>query len=265
MESVTLGGVELKTGLDIPSRFSMLLWGPAKCGKTTLASTAPGKKLWINFDPDGLASLLGRDDIVIADYSSEKPYVIIPKLLNEDPLNISTYLKANPDVLTIVGDSITFLDRMALTEACKKKSLNLEEPGQRGYSVKNNYVRQIVGNLMRVAQEQNRNIIFTAHEAAPDKDKDGNVIGMGLALSDSLSVAFSAMPSEVWNVNDVNGKKTIAVRPCRLRSPMGSRMFNSAASPEFIWKYDPITRKGEGIADWFKQWQERGAKIPLPS
>ena len=38
-------------------RVSMMLWGSAGCGKTTFANTAPGKRLYINFDPDGTSSL----------------------------------------------------------------------------------------------------------------------------------------------------------------------------------------------------------------
>lgn len=40
---IELGQFKIKQGGEAPTRLSMLLWGPAGCGKTTLAATAPGK------------------------------------------------------------------------------------------------------------------------------------------------------------------------------------------------------------------------------
>lgn len=40
---------------------NILIYGPTGSGKTTLASTAPGKKLFYMFDPSGLNSLKGLD------------------------------------------------------------------------------------------------------------------------------------------------------------------------------------------------------------
>lgn len=263
--TITLGGVEVKSTVDAPQNFSMLLWGQAKSGKTTLASTAPGKKLWINFDPDGTASLTGRDDIMVADYANEKHHVIIPKLLNEDPINLGVFLKDNPDIETVVIDSVTLLAALVQAQAVKAKNLAPEEPGMRGYGVKNNWLNIILRNLIRVVKEQGRNVILIAHESAPDRDDKGTVVAIGLALSESIAVGLSALPSEVWHVSDDGGKRRIAVRPCRQRSPMGTRMFIATGDPEFYWKYDATTRKGEGIADWFNKWREKGDKIPIPS
>ena len=47
---------------------SLLLWGASGTGKTTLACTAPGKKLLILFDPDGDASIAERDDVDVVTY-----------------------------------------------------------------------------------------------------------------------------------------------------------------------------------------------------
>ena len=48
-------------------RLTMLLWGKPACGKTVFAATAPGKKLWLLFDPNGTASIRKRDDILVVD------------------------------------------------------------------------------------------------------------------------------------------------------------------------------------------------------
>lgn len=263
-EPILMGGLEVKSGITVPKRFSMLLWGPAKGGKTTLASTAPGKKLWINFDPDGTASLYGRDDVMVADFSAEKPHVIMPKLLNEDPVSLADTLRKHPEIESVVLDSTTTLAALAQKYACFAKNLKQEEPGQRGYSVKNNFLMQVITNVLRICQECGRNIILIAHEGAPNMDDEGHIVSISIALGGSLVTNLSALPSEVWHVSDVDGKRRVAVRSCRQRSPMGTRMFDASGEPEFMWRYDPITRKGEGIAEWFKAWADRGGKIPLP-
>lgn len=262
-QALSLGGMALKSATDKSTRFSMLLWGKAKCGKTTLAATAPGVKLWINFDPDGTDSLKGYSDVIIADYSAERPDVIIPKLKDESCLGLGVLLKEHPEIETIVLDSTTILTDRIQQYACKQKNLMQEEPGQRGYAVKNAYTKMCIDNVLRIGMEYGRNVIIIAHEGPADKDKDGNVLGYGIAISDSLESNLTAKPSEVWHIEDTGNGRRIAVRPCRQRSPMGTRMFD-AIEPEFMWRYDPVSRKGEGLNDWFKRWQEKGSKIPLP-
>lgn len=262
---ISLGGVAVKSTVDVPQRFSLLLWGLAKSGKTTLASTAPGKILWINFDPDGLASLSGVENILIADFSAEKHYVIVPKLLkDENPLGLETVLKENPDIRSMVFDSATTFAYLCQQYAAKEKGLKEEEPGQRGYSVKNNYIKRTIRNLLRVAANANVNCIVTAHEAPPMVDDKGVIQQISLAMGGSLTSDLSMLPSEIWHVSNYEKNKRIAVMPCRQRQPMGTRMFDTRGEPEFIWKFDPVTRKGDGLDVWFKQWQEKGGKIPLP-
>ena len=80
--TITLGGIELSTPKTQPRRMSMVIWGPSGSGKTTLAATAPRKILWLNFDPDGTSSLMNQENILIADYSTEKSN-IVEKFKNE--------------------------------------------------------------------------------------------------------------------------------------------------------------------------------------
>ena len=100
---LTLGGKTLQTPQNAASRFSLMLWGSSGSGKTTLAATAPGKKLWINFDPDGTSSLTNRDDILVLDLSDE-PNNIVMKFREENPLKLSKMLEDNPDIETVVFD-----------------------------------------------------------------------------------------------------------------------------------------------------------------
>ena len=74
---MTLGGVTLTTPKTQARRMSAILWGPSGAGKTTLAGTAPGPILWVNFDPDGTSSLMDRPDIYVADFSMESPSCVM--------------------------------------------------------------------------------------------------------------------------------------------------------------------------------------------
>src|SRR5215217_8576112 len=67
-----LGSVPIESNMTRRETLVMLLWGRPACGKTVLASTAPGRKLWLLFDPAGTASLSRRDDVQVADFSGYK-------------------------------------------------------------------------------------------------------------------------------------------------------------------------------------------------
>ena len=84
-------------------------------------------------------------------------------------------------------------------------------------------------------------------------------------LSDGVANQVGLRFNEVWHVVDNGKDRVIALRPCRLRKPMKTRLFN-ADKPEFIWHYDPNTQVGEGIADWYHAWQASGGrKLALPA
>jgi hypothetical protein len=53
-------------------RTAGIIWGDAKTGKTTYAMSLPGRKLLINFDPDGYAAVMYRDDFDVLNSSSKE-------------------------------------------------------------------------------------------------------------------------------------------------------------------------------------------------
>jgi len=72
--------------------------------------------------------------------------------------------------------------------------------------------------------------------------------------------------SEIWNMTDTGRERRIAVRNCRARKPMKSRMFITSEESEFIWHYDADKQEGEGIAQWYERWSQNGGKkIDLPA
>ena len=263
---VTLGGKPLTSPGNSDYRIAMLLWGQAGCGKTTLAATAPGKKLWVLFDPDGDVSLRGRDDIQVLDLSSERHMSMVEKLKTDDPYGIEKFLKENEDVKTVVLDSATALASVATENAIfHVKSATLENPGMKGYGHRNAVVLRVITTLMRITKRLNRHFICISHEDTPEKNNEGIVTQISLALGGKMTSQVGLQISEIWWMSDTTKERRIAVRPIRQYRPMKSRMFDVSGSGDFVWQYDPMNWKGDGIETWYNKWKEgKGTKIPIP-
>ncbi|KKN03640.1 hypothetical protein LCGC14_1105680 [marine sediment metagenome] len=269
--TITLGGKELSTPQAKIKRFSCLIWGSSGGGKTTLAATAPGKKLWINFDPDGTDAIAYRDDIILNDFSTE-PNACVEKFKEDDPLRITQFLADHKEIETVVFDSLTTFGDRALTHGVVKaagtpkgKYATIEDPGYSGYGRKNTWTRLCVKNLLKATGRVDRNMIFIAHEDKPVTNTQGEILFISIMLGSSLNEQIPVDLSEIWNLSDTGRERRIAVRNCRLRKPLKSRMFITSGAPEFIWKYNADSDEGPGIADWIEEWkQNSGKKIPLP-
>src|SRR5215217_7688448 len=138
-----LGSVPIESNTLRRETLVMLLWGKPATGKTVLASTAPGKKLWLLFDPAGTASLSRRDDIVVADFSGYKAAQLENLkqggIIERDLLKLLT----SGDIGTVVVDSVTSFGQMALSYAIVSGKANkgafratIESPGMTGYGVR---------------------------------------------------------------------------------------------------------------------------------
>ncbi len=261
----TLGGVPITVPSAQDMRLAMLIWGDAGCGKTTLAATAPGTKLFLMFDPDGALSLAGRDDVQVLDLSDRNYVTVMAEFRKDDPFTLGRHLSANPVVDTVVVDSMTTLAYMALLEAVSRnKSSSIEQPGMHGYTWRNATVLRAATSIMQITKRLDRNVVFITHEASAERDAEGRPTSVTMALSEGVANQVGLRLNEVWWMRDHESKRSIAVRPCRMRRPMKSRLFD-AKVPEFDWHYDPDTHVGEGIADWFEAWQRNGGKrLPLP-
>ena len=268
---IKLGGIEIETPQQRRKRLSLLVWGKSGSGKTTLAATAPGRKLWINFDPDGVDVLTSRDDVELLDFAP-KPDMIVEQFKEDDPLRITRCLEQHPEIETVVFDSLTTLGNKALShgilkaqKTAKGKYATIEDPGFAGYGNKNTWTRLAIAKMLKATGTVKRNIIFIAHEDKPLLDKDGNVVSISIMLGSALNEQVPIDFGEVWNLSDTGRERRIAIRNCRFRSPVKSRIFLTNGDPEFEWTYDSIKDEGEGIADWYKEWIEGdGKKINLP-
>lgn len=260
-----LGGVPLRAASARGARLSMLLWGDAGCGKTTLAATAPGKKLFVQFDPDGSMSIANRSDVQVLDLSPVSYLQVIEKFRADDPYGLESFLKTHPDIETVVWDSVTSFAYRALQEAVSRnKNSSMEVPGQHGYVWANANVLRAAQGLISMTGRLNRNVIFITHERRPDANANGTVTGITMMIGKSPANQIGLRLNEVWWMSDTGKERKIAVRPTRDRSPMKTRMWQATAS-EFTWRYDANKQEGDGIATWFAAWQKQdGEKLPLP-
>jgi len=251
-------------------QFVGLIWGPAGDGKTTLASTAPGNKLFLMLDPNGEMSLAGREDCRhIYQLYSVNPITVCGELKKDDPYGLSKYVKDH-DIETVVLDSATMLSNIALYEAVQKNAtgrnaITLEQPSMAGYAYRNAVVQRVANNLLRLCARLHVNLIFTTHEGAPQYADNGQIESITMILSENLANQMGLRFNEVWHLRENGNSKTISVKPHTKMKPMKTRMF-LADRPQFTWHFDANTLIGEGISDWWIAWKQSGGnKIKLPS
>lgn len=262
------GGIQIRSLADAQQRLSMLLWGAAGCGKTTLAASAPGKKLLINFDPDGPMSLGVRDDVVVLDLSGQK-HTITEKFKSDDPFNLSKVLtdEAN-NISTVIVDSLTSYSQYAVEQGISiTKGATVERPSPGAYGARNALTLRLVAGMLRLTGRYNKNCIFISHEDAPTTDDSGNVLYITMMLGGKLPDQAALQISEVWFMQDVDQKRRILVRAGRNRKPMKSRMFDTRTKSEFISSYDPDngTDSKGSIAQLYQEWLDNGRnKIQVP-
>lgn len=262
---------------EIQSRFSLLLWGPPKVGKTTLAATAPGDKLWINCDEDGFDAVRTRKDCHLLDVSGFPNDVFFTQMENTNPLGLNGFLDKHPDIQTVVLDSATAIFERCLEQAVlmdkagssRNFSPSLAVPGLSAYGARTAHFGAILRAVLRVTKTKNRHLIVIAHEDTPKYNDDGTIRSIKIMLSEKAVNQTSTKFSEMWYLSDTSGRR-IATRPIRKRSPMGTRMFETMpeSNGEFTLAYD-ATKPDQGqshlISAWFAKWEEGGGKkLPLP-
>jgi hypothetical protein len=266
--ALVAGGISIMPPSAENMQLSMLLWGDSGSGKTTLAATAPGTKLYLLFDPGGDLSLAGRVDVLVLDLSSESSTKVMAQFRAADPYNLGKILQERPDIETVVVDSMTALSYVALQEAVARaggSKISIEQPGMQGYTYRNALMLRITVAIMRICSLHKKHLILVTHEGNADRNTEGVITSVTMALSDGVANQVGLRFNEVWHVTDTGTEHRIAVRPCRLRKPMKTRLF-SADKPEFEWRFNPDTLVGEGIADWYHEWQKgTGKRLPLPT
>ena len=278
---IELGNFKITNAEDSPSRLAMLIWGDAGCGKTTLAATAPGKKLWILFDDEGLSSVVGlrkqhegretalNNEILVLDLSHERNN-IIDKFKRDDGLGLGKILEDDSiGIDTVVVDSVTRLSQMALEHSVASgihKGALIERVSPGAYGGRNALMLRMFVDIMNVTGKYNKNVIFISHEAAPSTNDDGAVTSITMMLGGQLPQLTTQKLGEVWYMKDTAKGRKLFLRPYQYYRPMKSRMFDLSGPSEVEWKYDIDNPDPKfEIATWYKEWKDGGGKkITVP-
>lgn len=270
MTEISIAGVPIGKASTKIKRFSGLVWGDAGAGKSTLAATMPGRKLWFQFDPDGADSVAGVEDIDVADFSQSSA-AITEQFKNENnPLGIKGVLDQYD---SFVFDSITNITDKTLTQGIAKNTgATVERPSPGAYGTRNALAIRLIKNVMTVTGRANKHVMFIAHEGAPTTDeKTGAILHISLALGGQLPSNIGIDFSEMWAIyqTDASNERRIMIRPARRRKPMKTRMFVQSGDAEFTWAFDADDwsnpkNKAFRIDTWLDLWNKTGQKLPLP-
>ncbi|MCI0557501.1 MAG: ATP-binding protein [Nitrososphaera sp.] len=276
--SLKIGNVTIQPAASLStSRLALLLWGASGSGKTTLSCTAPGKKLLVNLDPDGPTSIKYRGDVDVLDLSGLPTDEVLTQLKSEaNPLGLDALLKQNL-YQSIILDSATSLAQRGLESAIRQGigksprfAPTLEFPGLSAYGGRNAIVLTCIKGLLRVTGRNSVHCIIIAHEDDPTTNDEGIVQYFSIMLGGKLVNAFSVQLGEIWwlRQDDKTNEQNVAIRACRMRKPMKTRMFRTDGEPEFKLSYDPEdwkSPKSNPLALWWAQFESgKGQKLNLP-
>ncbi|CAB4163267.1 AAA domain containing protein [uncultured Caudovirales phage] len=253
--------------------FTGLLWGKPACGKTVLAASAPGKKLFLQFDPAGTASLTRSTDILVADFSGMKSSMLQDfkqgSLIEKDLIK----LIKSEGINTVVVDSLTTFGQQALHYGISTGKADrggfkasIETPGMTGYGIRTAMMLDCASMVQRVCIDSNVHCIFVCHESTTQDDK-GVINEITISLGGAMQNILPARISEIWHMEDTGRERKVYFRNHGVKKPMRSRMFvpNTDGQTSFTWTYDQEKQTGEGIADWYTAWQANGFnKVPAP-
>ena len=262
---IKIGSIDITTPKTQVTRMSMVIWGPSGCGKTTIAATAPRPILWVNFDPDGTSSLMDQEDIFIADFSMEGANKVAT-FKHDNAGGIKNVLEEHPEIKTVVFDSITSFNEMALKYAVSEvRGASMELPTLQGYGRRNSYTMQGIMSVVRATGALNKHCIFVAHEDTPSKDEMTGAMMVSILVGGKMQSEIPIKLSEVWHMEDTGKDRKITIRANRMKKPMKSRMFKQSGDSNFTWDFDPETWTGSGISDWYDAWvKNKGKKLDLP-
>jgi hypothetical protein len=278
---IKAGNFTITSGDEDRQRLAMILWGQAGCGKTTLAATARGNKLWVQFDDSGVSSVIGLNKQISTKYPlldtalKNKIYVLditkeelryIAKFEQADPFSLGPILADESlNIETVVIDSLTSLGNDVLQYLIKFggfKGAALATPGLQAYGARLAYIKAFITNFLRLTKKYNKDIIFISHEGSPDRDKDsGAVEQITLALGGNLPNESALQVGEVWYMSQSNKLgRQIYVSPYQYYKPMKTRLFKQQVGvPNFAWGYDIEKPDPQlELASWVDRWTMSG-------
>lgn len=251
----------------ISNRVAMILWGTSKTGKTTYACSAPGRKLIVNFDPDGYSTVADRDDVDVIDLSLDPPSDALKKA-QQAPM----FIKENAEKYgTVILDNMTTLMEVCLHDAINNKIgasskfvPSLDTPGLIAYGARNNRFNEVFGKLTRATGQHNLNFIAIAHQDDPQFSEDGRtIVEQTMLLPSKPRQQSSIKTSEIWYIDIASGRRTLYLHPFGTKKPMGSRMFDTSKVSKFELKYtihEDDDDQGHSLTSIIESWHNGGKK-----
>lgn len=263
--------IEATASSDRKSRTAGVIWGLPKCGKTTFMTSLPGKKLFVMLDPDGDQSIPDRDDVDIMRLYEQPDDVIMRWLEGKMP----SFIQKNAGKYdSYVYDSLSTLYRVMLNEAIKnevggsnKFTPSLDTPGLTAYGSRTNHMLNIANKNLRATAAVGAHCWFTSHEDEPKTNDKGEFLYITMNMSGKAINGLGLEVSEIWHMRLHDDKWWIMIKPARGKQPMGSRVFDMTAGPEFRLKFIPDLGPDQphSIATWYQEWLDGGKrKLPLP-
>lgn len=284
VQTLMLGNLPVTTGRDSPSRMAIMLWGPATAGKTTWAATAPGKKLWLSFGDNEHVPVSHRSDVLVVKLYGLSRTELFRQAQNDNPFNLDAFLETNVDIATVVVDSVTAIEYLALQKSVLDDRIgagrdftpSMEAPGISAYGGRNAILIETLSGILRVTAKHNCHVVMIAHEADAVMRKENNVevidyiaVQLGGKIINAVTWRFS----EFWFLSQrSSGKRErqLMIRPFRNRRPVKTRIFDHNSTAEFVLTYDPEKpddAKGQmTIAGFYEEWLDNGkTKVKPPS
>lgn len=266
-------GITVEKTKTTTKKLAMIIWGPAGVGKTTLAATMPGKKLFIQFDPKGVDSISNRDDVLVADFSAQRQS-IVSKIVNLSTSgaktaffkDIESFIDEN-EVDSIIIDSLTTFGDLALYHAIDSiPAATLAAPTWDGYRKRLKIVMEFVSSFLKLCEEKDKHVCFVAHETTIDDPTNGRKL-VTLLLGGSLPTEIPIRLGEVWHYACIEDKGVhkyqVTLQSSMIKKPMKTRMFSlQNGSKFFIKNTDNIPPIIENLFNEWKKgdWQ----KIAVP-
>lgn len=260
-----IAGVEVVKPENTQKRISLLLWGQPGAGKTLLASTAPGKKLWLLFDPNGadtLANCPEKENIAVVDLSKSSFSITQTQGSLENPFGIEQYLKDGTFDTVVFDSATTYLDLCLKQAVSTTKNATIEVPTQAGWARRNSLMKQTLNNLIRLTNKYNKHIVIIGHEDNGQMDDLGNLVKQSVMIGGSSNTAVCITLSEIWYMSVQANKRKVHFAPFGVKSPIKTRMIDTNITRSVEWNYD-LTNGGDGINQWFDKWNNSVGKITL--
>lgn len=259
--------MEATNAAGISGRLVGIIWGDAKTGKTTWACSLPGKKLLINFDPEGFSSIAYREDVDIVDLS-----VLTPTEAMREADKVAGFILENAETYqSVIVDSMTTLTEIALHDAVAqgigksdKFTPTIDAPGLSAYGGRNNRVNNVLSKILRATGQKQLNCFFIAHQDDPEFSHDGKtIVQQTIMLSAKIRNNAALKVSEVYYLGIDGPRRTVYVAPHGVKKPMGSRIFDTQKFKSFQLDYDidkPDEEQQCSLQSIVTAWKDGGFK-----